>query len=85
MVSPRYKHLLPDNEGLVSGFIFDDDEVILSSQIRRTLKKVRQDSLNGKIAVGYNFTSESIELLHEHGYQIIPLREFPGLKKGIKK
>ncbi|WP_240420003.1 hypothetical protein [Paenibacillus periandrae] len=37
LVSPRYKHLF--KEVLVSGFIFGDEEVILSSQMRKALKK----------------------------------------------
>ncbi|MBP1967759.1 hypothetical protein [Paenibacillus aceris] len=76
MSSPRYKHLIPDGEGMLSGFIFNDEEVILSSQIRKALRKVTQDNLDRKIAIGYNFTSESRELLHENGYLIISLRDF---------
>jgi hypothetical protein len=77
LVLPRYKHLIPDSEELVNSFIFDDEEIILSSQNKKSLKKAKQDDIDYKIAVGYNFTSESRELLQENGYRIISLRNFP--------
>ncbi|MDQ0888643.1 hypothetical protein QFZ81_003731 [Paenibacillus sp. V4I9] len=79
LVSPRYKHIIPKGTGVVNGFIFEDDEVVLSSVVNKALKKVNLN-LNDefkKLAIGYNFTFESIQLLHEYKFDVVSLRDFP--------
>lgn len=79
LVSPRYKQVIPKGTDVVCGVIFDEEEVVLSSAVRKALKKVNLN-LNDeakKLAIGYNFTFESIQLLHEYNFDVVSLRDFP--------
>lgn len=35
-------------------------------------------------AIGYNFTFESIQLLHEFNFDVVAIREFPWTDEGCK-
>lgn len=75
MVSLEYRRIIPNSDESVSGLIFPD-RVILEKDVKKMLKRIEQDSDTKKIAIGYSFTNEALDLLKDYSFNVFTISNF---------
>lgn len=75
MVSSEYRKIIPKSNECVSGLIFPDN-VILANDVKKMMKRIDQDTDAKKIAIGYSFTNEAVDLLKNDSFNVFTISNF---------
>ncbi|MED4041356.1 hypothetical protein [Niallia taxi] len=75
MVSSEYREIIPKSNECVSGLIFPD-KVILANDVKKMMKRIDQDTDAKKIAIGYSFTNEAVDLLKNDSFNVFTISNF---------